>query len=153
MIIKLPWLRSKSDRLSHIFRVKLNVKRTFLASWLKERGIRTCHFFCSWRLTDSWKGQKVNYCATIWLLSGTIWPWHRVTSLLTWRLVVKSKLGSLSLLALTTKLQSHFLCSAVVLCVNKAIFLYFIGSKDSKFLNDRSAIERCADPGNKFAWY
>ena len=41
-----PWsYRSKSDRLLHIFRVKLDVKRTFLASWLKERGIRTRHFF------------------------------------------------------------------------------------------------------------
>lgn len=67
---------------------------------------------------------------------------------------MKSKLGSLSLLALTTKLQSHFVfdgCSACKQCD----FLYFIGSKLRtviKFVNDRSAIERCTDPGNKFAW-
>ena len=56
---------------------------------------------------------------------------------------MKSKLGSLSLLALTTKLQSHFKfggCSACKQCD----FIYFIGSKDSKFLKDRNAIERCA---------
>ena len=41
---------------------------------------------------------------------------------------MKSKLGLLSLLALTTKLQSHFVfgdCSACKQCN----FLYFIGSK------------------------
>ena len=56
---------------------------------------------------------------------------------------MKSKLGSLSLLALNTKLESHFVfggCSACKQCDS----LYFIGSKDSKFLNDRNAIERCA---------
>ena len=30
---------------------------------------------------------------------------------------------------------------------------YWQQAKDSKFVNDKSAIERCADPGNKFAWY
>ena len=51
-----------------------------------------------------------------------------VIIVLIWRLVVKSKLGSLSLLALTIKLQSHFVfgsCSASKQCD----FLYFIGSK------------------------
>ena len=61
---------------------------------------------------------------------------------------MKSKLGSLSLLALTTKLQSHFVFGGCSVC-KQCDFLYFIGSKDSKFLNDRDAIERCAWSGPK----
>ena len=44
----------------HIFMVKLDVKRTFLASWLKERGICTRHFFllvAAERLVKRSKGQ------------------------------------------------------------------------------------------------
>ena len=66
---------------------------------------------------------------------------------------MKSKLGSLSLLALTTKLQSHFVFGGSACKQCDFFIFYWQQAKDSKFVNDTSAIERCADPGNKFAWY
>ena len=68
----------------HSFSVKLDVKYTFLASWLKGWGIHMSNALVS--AYDSkfslYCGTILLFCGMIWL--GTIWPWNKVNGYLDW---------------------------------------------------------------------